>query len=97
MMHDQKKIAMLIVRGLADFNKDKEYDPTKDQAMKTPDEHKESDDHRVGPELAMQKFIDAVHDKDCKKACKAMREFQEMSEGTEYFDSAPEDSMHGDD
>jgi len=97
MMHDKKKIAMLIVRGLADFDNKKESDPTKDQSMKTPDEHKESDDHRMGPELAMQKMMDAFEDKDVKKAMMAMQEFQEMSGGMEYLEKDEEGSMHGDD
>ena len=94
MMMNNKKIAMMIVRGLADFDDSKESDPTKEQSMKTPEEHKKSDDSRMGPELAMEKFISAVHDRDSKKAMTAMMEFMEMSEGMEYCQDDVEGSMH---
>lgn len=91
-MHDQKKVAMMIIRGLKDFDQSKESDPTKEQEIKTESEHKESDDYRMGPESAMEKFMKAIKSDDCKAACKAMYEFMEMAEGTEYVGN----SMHED-
>ena len=87
MMHSPKKIAMLIVRGLAD----EKIDSTESQEVKTPSEHEKkkegNDDSTMGVEAAMKKFINAVHDKDCKKACDSLLEFIEMSEGYDYFDN----------
>ena len=95
-MHDQKKIAMLIVRGLADFN-NKESDPTKEQETKTPKENAESDDSRMGIEVAMEKFINAVHDRDVKAAVQSFCEIGELSEGVEYFKDDVSSSMHDED
>ncbi len=83
-----KKIAMLIVKGLGEsapdsYKEDKRMD--EEQGIKTPEKHKESDDSRMGVEVAMDKFIRAVNDKDTKKAIEAMCEFQEMSSGMEYY------------
>jgi len=92
MMMNPKKVAMLIVKGLADFNQDKADKYTnEEQGIKTPKKHEESDDSRMGVEVAMRKFIEAVHDRDTKMAIEAMCEFQEMSSGVEYY---KEDSMH---
>lgn len=91
---DHKKVAMLIVKGLADFNSDKST--TEDQEVKTPKENSESDDSRLGEEVAMEKFIEAVKSNDVKKACAAMREFSEMCSGTEYVSSSPK-SMYDED
>lgn len=94
MMMNKKKIAALIVGGVADFDRDKADKNMEDkQGIKTPKEHKESDDSRMGIEIAMSKFIDAVKDSDVKKAVQAMMEFQEMSSGVEYYDK---ESMHED-
>jgi hypothetical protein len=98
MMINKKKVAALIVRGLEDFNDPHREKSTADkymeqeQGIKTPEKHKESNDSRVGYEVAMCDFIEAVKGGDVKKACKAMLEFQEMSEGAEYY----KESMHGD-
>lgn len=92
MMMNKKKVAALIVSGLADFDQDKSNKDMEDkQGIKTPTEHKESDDSRMGVEIAMDKLIKAIHDKDCKMAIEAMMEFQEMSSGMEYYDKS---SMH---
>ena len=95
MMINKKKIAALIVRGMEDFNPDSDKKTAdmymeKEQGFKTPEKH---DDSRMGYEMAMKDFMDAVKDGDVKKACKAMCEFNEMSEGTEYY----KESMHGGD
>ena len=81
---DKKKIALMIVKKMGS--------PTNDQEMKTPDEHKESDDDRMGVEMAMEKFIEAVHEKDVKAATKSLLHFIEMSE--EVISSDCKSSMH---
>ena len=96
MMMNKKKIAALIVRGLADFDQDKAERHMEDtQGVKTTKENAESDDSRLGVEVAMRKFIDAVHDRDTKKAIEAMCEFQEMSSGMEYYESSTHESDEG--
>ena len=90
MMSQNKKIAMLIVKSLSDGFKDDYKKDVPDQQVKTEKEHEESMDSREPSELAMKKFVDAVHDRDTLKACKAMSEFMELSEGSEYVD----DSMY---
>ena len=97
MMINKKKVAALIVRGLEDFNPDREGQTADkhmeaEQGLKTPEKHKESDDSRMGYETAMQAFIDAVKEGDCKAACKAMSEYNDMSDGMEQY----KESMHGD-
>ena len=99
MMINKKKVAALIVRGMDDFNPDHEGQTAdkymeKEQGLKTPEKHKESDDSRMGYEMAMQDFVDAVKEGDVKKACKAMMEFNECSSGAEYYDTEPKNSMH---
>lgn len=93
MMMNNKKIAMLIVKGLADSDREYQEDKRQDdeQGIKTPEKHKKSDDSRMGVEVAMDKFIEAIHNRDTKLAIEAMCEFQEMSSGMEYYDK---DSMH---
>jgi len=93
MMSDKKKIASLIVGGLGGLHQDKPHDKRMEdeQGIKTPTEHKESDDSRMGIEIAMDKFIKAISEKDTKMAINAMMEFQEMSSGMEYYDKS---SMH---
>ena len=96
MMINKKKVAALIVRGLADFDPEQSSQTAdmymeKEQGVKTPYKHKESDDSRMGYEMAMADFIAAVKEGDVKAACKAMMEFNEMSEGMEYY----KESMHG--
>ena len=83
MMHSPKKVAMLIVRGLADFNSNKD----KDQPKASSEEHSKKDDSQMGIDSAMTTFISAVHDKDTKKAVTALLEFIEMSSGMDYFDN----------
>jgi len=97
MMINKKKVAALIVKGLADYSPDaasKYMD--KEQGVK---EHKEeSGDSKMGYEMAMADFIAAVKDGDVKAACKAMMEFNEMSDGMEYYKDSMGDSSntHGD-
>ena len=81
-MLNHKKVAMLIVRGLADF------DPSEESSSKDQDKTPKDDkpyESRMGVEYAMDKFIRAVHEKDTKRAIEAMMEFQEMCSGSEYI------------
>ena len=94
MMMNKKKVAMLIVRGMADQDHDKRDQSMEDnQGIKKPSEHKESDDSRMGVEMAAEKIIGAVKDGDAKKLIQALMEFQEMSSGMEYY---KKESMHED-
>ena len=85
MMQNAKKIAMLIVKGMeGDTSEAREQSQNKEQGVKTPSENAESNDSRMGVEVAMDKFIKAVEDKDTKKATEAMLEFHEMCSGSDY-------------
>ncbi len=94
MMQNQRKIAAIIVRGLADFKDDKDsgdysskshYDGKEQEVKYRDSEDMDRDTAKMGVESAMEKFIDAIHQKDAKKACEAMLEFQEMSSGVDYY------------
>lgn len=92
MMSNNKKMAMLIVQGLA------KKDPSANNSKSSKEEKEESsetEEASMGPLAAMEEFIDAVHSKDPKAAMQALKDFLDMngsgsSNTTEYVDSAPE-------
>jgi hypothetical protein len=89
-MHDNKKVALLIVNALK-----KEKDPSEDEYK---DESREdssddsSDDSKMDTEIAMEKFMRAIKESDAKMAAEALQEFNDMcSGGSEYVSSKPEE------
>ena len=84
MMHDAKKVAAMIVRGMDDYEKSNE---TAEQEVKKPEEKKDEYKSTTDVESAMAKFIEAVHEKDAAKAADALMEFQDMCSGAEYISS----------
>ena len=79
MSSDNKKVAMLIIRGLA--NKANSNDM--EQGVATSGET-EKDDSKMPAEMAMAEFIEAIHEKDAKKATKAYMDFKDLCSGMEY-------------
>ena len=88
MMSDHKKVAMLIVKGLSSPERQAKANDM-EQGVKTESEH---DDYNssMGPESAMKDFFAACKAEDAPKACKAMKLFMEMSNGTEMVEEESE-------
>ena len=88
MMHDNKKVALLIVNALkGGFKKDPSEDGHKDGY-----EDDSSDDSKMDTEIAMEKFMRAIKESDAKMAAEALQEFNDMcSGGSEYVSSMPEE------
>lgn len=94
MMNNHKKMAMLIIKGLSDPEKQAKSNDM-EQGVKTESERDRHDafSSEMGPEAAMRDFFQAYKDDDVKKAVKSMKMFMEMCSGMELVDDESKGDM----
>jgi hypothetical protein len=87
MMNPHKKMAMLIIKGMTDSDKQAKANDM-EQGVKTKKERDKFDEYHssMGPEAAVRDLMDAFKHNDVPKAAKALKMFLEMADGMEYMD-----------